>query len=165
MQTILAKILAAGFAASMTIGGQTTPQTLNATITPAVIYSQNGNIVVIPSAERAVNTNLDAWIENLALLESKGRNNIKVLDYNGLHSFGCLQFQISTFAEFGTKYGFFSQNDNIGKLIYDCELQKKIAKLMILENPDNWRRWYTSVVTKGLGLPPIDEKPVLLSLR
>lgn len=165
MQVILAKALAAGFVASMAMGGHTTPQTLNATASPAAIYSQGSTVIILPAKSVENKTALDSWLDKLAFLESKGKNDAKVLDNNGLHSFGCLQFQMSTFEEFGSKYGFISEKDDAGKLIYNCDLQKEIAKLMLLENFGNWRKWYTSVIIKGLGLPPVEERPILLSLR
>ncbi|MEK7546700.1 MAG: hypothetical protein AAB536_00760 [Patescibacteria group bacterium] len=155
-------MLAAGFTVSMAIGGNTTPQMPNATNSPAAIYSQNNNNVVIVFKGQSP---LDSWIKKLAILESEGKSNIKVLDHNGLHSFGCLQFQMGTFEEYGLKYNLISANDEINKLIYDCDLQKEMAKRMIQENPNNWEKWYTSVVIKGLGLPPKEEKAVLVSLK
>jgi hypothetical protein len=157
MQPLVSKALAAGFAASMAIGGNTTPQMPNVTPSSAATYSQKVTVVFERQAP------IDAWIEKLAALESDGKSNIKVLDSNGLHSFGCLQFQMSTFEEFGLKYKLVSSQDNLEKLIYDCVLQKEIAKRMIKENPGNWKKWYTSVATRGLGLPPKEDKPILVS--
>ncbi len=97
---------------------------------------------------------LDLWLEKLIVLESNGRKNIKILDHNGEHSFGCLQFQKETFEEFGLKYKLIAPDDEITDLLYDCQLQKEIAKKMIEDNYNNWRRWYTSVKIKKLGLPP-----------
>jgi hypothetical protein len=45
--------------------------------------------------------------------------------------------------------------DDITPSIYDCDLQKSIAKKMIEEDADNWRHWYTSVMTRKLGTPPV----------
>lgn len=97
---------------------------------------------------------LDLWLEKLITLESNGKENIKILDNNGEHSFGCLQFQKETFEEFGLKYKLIAPDDEIDDLLYDCNLQKEIAKKMIEDNYNNWRHWYTSVKIKKLGLPP-----------
>lgn len=168
MQLLATKALAAGFAVSMAIGGNTTLQMPNTTVSPATTYHQNSPVIVfsaIDEKKRNVNT-LDSWLKKLVFLESEGKNNVKVLDNNGLHSFGCLQFQISTFREFGLKYGLVSENDELEKVIYNCALQKEIAKKMIQENHNNWRRWYTSVMIRGLGLPPKEkEESVLLSFN
>ena len=160
MQLLVSKALAAGFAASMAIGGNTTPQMPNATASPAAIYSQNKAIVAFESQSP-----INYWIDKLIALESKGKSNAKVLDWNGLHSFGCLQFQMGTFEEYGLKYKLFSSDDDLDKLIYNCDLQREITKRMIRENPGNWRKWYTSVAVRGLGLPPKEEKPIVVSMR
>lgn len=110
------------------------------------------NIVIGKSVTR-----LDLWLEKLIILESNGRNDIKILDHNGEHSFGCLQFQKGTFEEFGMRYRLIAVDDDTDKLIYNCNLQKQIAKKMIEENYGNWKHWYTSVKIKKLGLPPKDD--------
>ena len=165
MQLLISKALAAGFAASMAIGGTTPLQMQNATNPPAATYYQNDNVIAFSTINLEKQNTLDSWIKKLIVFESDGRSNIKVLDHNGLHSFGCLQFQMDTFEEFGLRYGLISPDDDTEKLIYDCTLQKELAKRMIQENPNNWRRWYTSVIKKGLGLPPKENQPILLSLK
>jgi hypothetical protein len=97
---------------------------------------------------------VDIWLEKLALHESNHRERIKVLDVNGKYSYGCLQFQEGTFRTYAIKYGFISRNTPTENVIYNCKLQKKIARLMLEENHYNWQAWYTSVKIKGLGLPP-----------
>jgi hypothetical protein len=97
---------------------------------------------------------LDLWLEKLAQVESNGRERIKILDVNNKYSYGCLQFQEGTFRNYGVKYGLVAKNANLESVIYDCTLQKQIAKRMIQENHILWQSWYTSVVQKNLGLPP-----------
>lgn len=97
---------------------------------------------------------LDAWLEKLAYYESNHRADIKVLDVNGKYSYGCLQFQEGTFRSYAIKHGLISRDTPTESVIYDCDLQKKLAKLMLAENPYNWQAWYTTVKKKGLGLPP-----------
>lgn len=146
-------MLAVGFAATTAFSspmfhsfGDGTP---NAVIFPAASYLKT------PESISSANLSpLDLWLEKLIVLESNGKENIKILDHNGEHSFGCLQFQKETFKEFGLKYRFITIDDDIDNFIYDCRLQKEIAKKMIEDNYSNWRRWYTSVKIKGLGLPP-----------
>lgn len=159
MQLLAVKTLAAGFAVSMALGGTST-QTPNANVSPVATYPQDKPVVFFEDQSP-----LAVWIDKLIDLESNGESALKVLDHNGMHSFGCLQFQMSTFKEFGLKYKLISENDDLNELIYDCELQKEIAKQMILENRGNWRRWYTSVAIRGLGLPPKQEQPILFSLK
>lgn len=102
-------------------------------------------------------SHLDAWINGLIQKESSGQTNIKILDTNNRYSYGCLQFQMPTFIAYGKRYGFISGTEaNLESLIMSCSLQKAIAKKMILDDSDNWRHWYHSVYTRGLGLPPIN---------
>ncbi len=172
MQLLVTKALAAGFAVSMAVGGNTTLQMPNATlpagrqaISPTTTYHQNSIVIAFLTTGAEKRNTLDSWLKKLVFLESEGKGNIKVLDSNGLHSFGCLQFQMSTFREFGLKYNLLSEDDELEKIIYNCALQKEIAKKMIQENAGNWRKWYTSVITRGLGLPPKEEEPILLSFN
>ena len=101
-------------------------------------------------------TALDLWLEKLAYKESHNRDNVKILDVNGKFSYGCLQFQEWTFRTFGEKYGLVKPDANLEPLIYNCSLQKQIAKRMIQEDYKMWQSWYTSVMEKDLGLPPRD---------
>lgn len=165
MELFVTKALAAGFAVSMAVGGATTLQMPNATASPATTYHQSSTAIAFSTTVVERRNTLDSWIKKLVYLESEGKNNIKVLDSNGLYSFGCLQFQMGTFRGFGLKYGLISGDDDLYSVIYDCSLQKQIAKKMIEDNPGNWRHWYNSVKTKGLGLPPKEEEPALFSLN
>ena len=98
---------------------------------------------------------LDLWIEKLIVLESNGRTDVRVLDVNNRYSYGCLQFQKRTFRAYGVKYGVISETENIDEKIYECELQKALARLMIEDNHENWKHWYTSVRVRKLGPPPL----------
>lgn len=113
-----------------------------------------------------VATNLDLWIEKLAMAESNNRANIKVLDVNGRYSYGCLQFQMATFKAYTARYNLVdaSKVTNWEALIYDCGLQKKTAKHMIKERTANWRHWGYTVLNKGIGFPPSEERPVDLAV-
>lgn len=97
---------------------------------------------------------LDLWLEKLAEVESHGRDRIKILDVNGKFSYGCLQFQEWTFRNYGQKYGVLKDAADWESKIYDCSVQKLIAKNMIRDNYVLWQSWYTSVVIRDLGLPP-----------
>ncbi|MEK7608179.1 MAG: hypothetical protein AAB495_01225 [Patescibacteria group bacterium] len=147
MYPIGTKKLAVLMAVGTVLGGFL-PTTLNA-ITTAATYEE------IPSIQIQEAQELDRWIERLILLESEGRTNITILDVNNKHSFGCLQFQKATFVSYGKRYGLLGSSDDVMKKIYDCELQKKLAKRMIEESHRNWRHWYTSVQVKKLGPPPV----------
>lgn len=99
-------------------------------------------------------TPLDIWLERLAETESQGRDRIKILDVNDKYSYGCLQFQEGTFRKYGERYGLVSPNTRLEDVIYNCNLQKEIAKKMIGENYAMWQSWYTSVIVRDVGLPP-----------
>jgi hypothetical protein len=86
---------------------------------------------------------LVAQIEELALCESSGRENIKILDTNGWYSHGCLQFQVPTFKQYCERYGIFpeAEYEDYINLIGDCQIQKDLAYDMIKEDPKNWGHW------------------------
>lgn len=105
--------------------------------------------VVVPPAPPAPDK-LDLWLNKLINKESSGKAHIKILDVNGRYSYGCLQFQMATFLSYAGRYGIKVTPEDI----YSCDLQKKIAKSMILESNSNWRHWWTSVTQKGIGYPP-----------
>jgi hypothetical protein len=148
---------------------------LNA-ITAAATYS-TANLSAITSASASVNadtssttstisstttstfTSLDVWINKLAEAESGNRARIKILDVNGRYSYGCLQFQMATFKAYSTRYGLVDPDaiTSWDEQIYNCQLQKQIAKRMIQEKPSNWRHWGYTVLHKGTGLPPEKE--------
>ena len=160
MPIFATKMLVAGFAVSMAFSGSTTRLTSmsvgrasqpNAIIFPAASYLKTPDDISFTSSSP-----LDLWLEKLISLESNGKEHLKILDNNGEYSFGCLQFQKETFEEFGLKYKLITPDADTeaSNLLYDCNLQKEIAKKMIEDNYSNWQRWYTSVITRKLGLPP-----------
>ena len=155
MHLLIAKALAAGFSASVAVTGTALLQSPHTTTLVAALYA-------IPSVEQQ--SPLDQWIEKLTVLESEGRENLKIVDVNGYHSYGCLQFQMATFEAYGTRYGLLKDGADLKTFIFDCSLQKAIAKQMIEENSANWRHWFTSVKVKKLGFPPKEEEFALLSL-
>src|SRR3990167_1384493 len=77
------------------------------------------------------------------------------VDSNGELSYSCLQFQERTFREQVAKYDMLPDIEphEIMNLFYDCSFQKKLAVMMLQENPKFIWRWKTSVL-RGLGLPP-----------
>lgn len=102
---------------------------------------------------------LDVWIDKLGEYECKGcPDNFRILDVNGKYSYGKFQFQEYTFISYIKRYNLLplAEDKEILNSIYDTELQKRLVKLMIAEDPNNWKKWYTSVKTRGLGIPPND---------
>ena len=106
----------------------------------------------------------DFWIQKLIRRESNGDAQMKIIDSNGRYSYGCLQFQLETFKSYVIKYELLdagSSDDFYRSKIFDCNLQKQLARWMIAEDYENWRHWWTSVRKTSLGLPP---KPSQISL-
>lgn len=96
---------------------------------------------------------LSVWLDDLVEFESSGVYGVKVLDTNGKYSYGCLQFQMATFLGSAKRY-----NIDVGDAettIFDCDLQKRIAREMLENEPRAWRNWYTSIAVRGLRMPPI----------
>ena len=118
------------------------------------------------TATSTVTTNLDLWLEKLATAESNNRATIKILDVNGRYSYGCLQFQMATFKSYSARYGLADPATvtDWDALIFDCDFQKEVAIHMIQEKPANWRHWGYTVLHKGIGLPPVEVRPVDLAV-
>lgn len=77
----------------------------------------------------------------------------KRIDSNNQYSYGCLQFQQATYLAVAKKY---KLDPWAGDGIYDCNNQWKLARAMFLEDKEAAaQHWYTSVYTRGLGLPNI----------
>ena len=96
------------------------------------------------------------WINELVQKESEGRADIKILDSNGRYSYSCLQFQEQTFRFYVERYNLLPgvEYAEVMNWIYDCEFQKLIALKMLEEDHNNYLHWRTSVLKRGLGLPP-----------
>ncbi|HSY52466.1 MAG TPA: hypothetical protein VLC46_26935 [Thermoanaerobaculia bacterium] len=90
---------------------------------------------------------LDLYIEQLRFAESSGHDDIVIIDTNGKKSYGCLQFQEATFRRSAAKY-------HVEGDILDCATQRHLARAILANEREGWRNWFTSVITKGLGLPP-----------
>jgi len=163
MQILIFKNLAAAVLAGTLIGAATTVPLAPMANSYTAALAQGGMKIEIRPSLTAPEMALEIWMDKLVQLESKGNEYSKVKDSNGQYSYGCLQFQMPTFKSYGLKYGLILKDDerNLNEIIYDCKLQKEIAEAMLREDSGNWRHWYTSVVKKNLGLPPIEEKVAL----
>ena len=99
---------------------------------------------------------LDEWIDELAVYECNGcPANFRILDRNLRYSYGFWQFQEETFSQYTQRYGIAKSREEALAMIYDETVQRKLVRLMIEENPNNWKHWATSV-RRGLGEPPQD---------
>jgi hypothetical protein len=103
---------------------------------------------------------LKKWLEELSFAESGNRQWIVHRDRDGRYYYGCLQFREKTFRFFVQKFnlGPATEDDEVMDLIFDCAFQKRLATLMIHDNPDNWKHWKTTV-HRRIGLPPGAKMP------
>lgn len=91
---------------------------------------------------------LDFWIQQVRWEESRGHDMLVILDTNNRYSYGCLQFQMATWLMYSKKY-------KVEGEMMDCNKQIELTKYIIRNEPDGWRNWYTTVVIKKVGKPPI----------
>ena len=152
MNILILKTIATGMLLANVSGGATPTAML-----ASAVYGS--------SAMEAVQNKPDAlagWLDKLAARESDGKANLKVLDHNHQYSYGCLQFQMPTFKSYVHKYNLLpeAEDKELENMIYDCDFQKNLARLMIQDDYGNWRNWYISA-TQKIGLPP---KPQTMEL-
>jgi hypothetical protein len=99
---------------------------------------------------------LKKWLAELSFAESGNRDWIVHRDRDGRYYYGCLQFREKTFRFFVEKFNLGPTDDEdaeVMDLIFDCAFQKRLAALMIRDNPENWKHWRTTV-KRRIGLPP-----------
>lgn len=94
------------------------------------------------------------WVEALHLCENS-QDVPRIVDSNGLYSYGYVEFQMGTWLHYGAALGATPQN------IDDPQMQQIVAISML--NQGLWRNWYTCTtkhVVPTLGnypLPPAVE--------
>lgn len=98
--------------------------------------------------EMTYDQKLDAWIYQVMEKESGGKKLLVVLDTNNKYSYGCLQYQMTTWNYYSKKY-------DIDAEIMDCDAQIEVTRNIIKYEKDGWRNWWTTVVKKGVGKPPV----------
>ena len=100
---------------------------------------------------------LEIWLNALAVAESGNRQWLVHRDRDGQLYFGCLQFHAKTFRVYVRKFHLLpnSSRSETMRRIYDCAFQKRLAALMIRDDPQTWRHW-RGTVEKRVGLPPVD---------
>ena len=103
---------------------------------------------------------LKKWLEALSFAESGNRQWIVHRDRDGRYYYGCLQFREKTFRFFVEKFnvGPTTEDVEVMDLIFDCAFQKRLATLMIQDDPENWKHWRTTV-RRRIGLPPGAKMP------
>lgn len=133
----------------------TPPKTVAAPPQPLVMAVADSTVSLNPNAPLTRYTNvlgskdsLDTWLIALGEKESGNKAHIKHLDSDGNYAYGCLQFHMGTWLSYGKSQGATVEN------IYNCNLQRAVARKMILDKYTNWKHWKYTVLHKGIGLPP-----------
>ena len=108
----------------------------------------------VPNGPTGAADSLDAWLERLVQIESRGISHLTVLDRKGRLSRGCLQFQDRTLLAQVRKYGFFPnvRDAELQNVAYDCREAKRLARAMLQDDPRNWR--HGQISARKIGLPP-----------
>ncbi len=87
----------------------------------------------------------EIWLGKLADCESGGREDIKILDSNSLHSYGVFQYQMATWLEQSKKYGL----DYREKDIYNYQKQKLLTHLILSDGGEShWLNCHKKIGTK-----------------
>ena len=97
-----------------------------------------------PEVRQDMLGNYYSWIDKLAFCESSNNEDIIIFDTNKKYSYGCLQFQTTTFELYSKRYG-------LNLDIMNCNDQKLLANKMLMENENNCRHWKNC--TRKLGRP------------
>jgi hypothetical protein len=119
---------------------------------PAPMPSEESQ--VIPADVPQVDP-LEVWIDALATAESGNRQWLVHRDRDGQLYYGCLQFQERTFLTYVRKFHLLKKGTRAEAMnrIYDCAFQKRLAFLMLHEDPGSWKHWRNTVENR-IGLPP-----------
>ena len=102
---------------------------------------------------------LDFYIDRLAEYECyKCPYGFRKMDNNGKFSYGNFQFQEETFLEGIKKYNLLpGLNDvEVMNMIYNDQIQRSLVRKIFLNEPNAYLYWKTSIITRGLGLPPLE---------
>jgi hypothetical protein len=110
--------------------------------------------------EESAGNPLEIWLDALAVAESANRQWLVHRDRDGQLYYGCLQFHERTFRSYVRKFHLLPNGSRAETMsrIYDCAFQKRLAALMIRDDPANWKHWKRTV-ERRVGLPPVDSSP------
>jgi hypothetical protein len=103
---------------------------------------------------------LEIWLNTLAFAESGNRQHLVHRDRDGQLYYGCLQFKETTFRAYAKKFHLLAKGTRAEMMrrIYDCSFQKRLASLMIRDDPENWKHW-RGTIEKRVGPPPVEPGP------
>ena len=98
----------------------------------------------------------DNWIEQLAQHENCPITGL--VDSNGVKSYGPYCFQMLTFKGYVRGYGLLQDatDEELYNWISDKDFGRKLIKLMLNEDYENWRHWRNTVINK-IGYPIKDK--------
>lgn len=101
--------------------------------------------------EQPKDATIQLKVEKLIECESGGKN-VVILDTNGLHSYGILQFQKATFISYMKRYALAprAEQKELENFLQDSEIQRELAYRMLEEDPKNVRHWYNCAKAKGI---------------
>ena len=94
---------------------------------------------------------INAWLDKLETKEDCPEKGM--MDTNGLKSYGKLCFQERTFVYYSLKYNVFPHalEHELPNLMASRTEQRKLARVMLENEPDAWTHWLNS--TKKIGKP------------
>ncbi len=120
-----------------------------------ILFFPVNKVEYVKAEEETITHQQLVWLYTLENCESRGREDIKILDSNKKYSYGVLQFQMDTFLREGKKYGLIEANLTSKevletKMIYDVDLQESIANRILLDGGEShWHNcWHTKLKTK-----------------
>lgn len=117
----------------------------------------NAPVLVENPTTGQLDANMEAFLDQLATCESGNNEYAKVLDTNGKYSYSVFQFQRQTWEMALAKYNLAPQAEpgEYLNLIFDSELQRKAARLMLQEK-DGYKHW--AICSKRIG--GVDKLPL-----
>jgi len=92
---------------------------------------------------------IEQILDDLAMCESSNRSDLKIVDTNGYYSYGMYQFQKYTFIYFNEKYNI--TNLPTDEAIMNPEIQRELAKWILLRNKNGWEHWYNCLKDSKLN--------------
>ena len=87
------------------------------------------------------------FVDKLAMCESGKRDDIRIVDSNGLYSYGRFQYQRATFISKVKQYGLMpnAEDEEIMNNIYDKNIQTKLT-IQILKEKFGYRNWLNCTI-------------------
>ena len=120
----------------------------------AILTAEKREITSTPPIVQpdVVLSDLEPYLDALAMCESNNRQGFRVVDTNGYYSYSAYQFQMSTWMAEARAAELFpeAEEEDYVNLIWGRTDQRNVAKVMLEDNPNNWTHWRTC--SKKIGL-------------